>query len=133
MKSSAKFRGEPMRSRKAKSLPCVRVSCSRGTVLVPAWLVLTQSADRWDGSSERDALSEAVNPVRMMSAIFFNAELGAPWGFTTPPTQQVASILAPGTEALVPYHLVTAGKAIARVAGVADVPLKAGDIVILPH
>lgn len=80
-----------------------------------------------------DALSEALNSVRMTGAIFFNAEFTTPWGFTAPPAQETASLLAPGAEHLVIYHLVTEGKALAQVEGAADVPLAAGDIVIIPH
>lgn len=80
-----------------------------------------------------DALSEALNAVRMTGAIFFNAECTAPWGFAVPHLQQVAHVLAPGTERLVSYHLVTEGKAIVRFSGHEDVTIAAGDIVIVPH
>lgn len=80
-----------------------------------------------------DALSEALNTVRMTSAIFFNAEFTSPWGFAAPPAPQLASILAPGTECFVPYHLVTEGKAVARVAGATDMPVSDGEVVMFPH
>jgi Cupin len=80
-----------------------------------------------------DALSEALNAVRMTGAIFFTAEFTAPWGFAAPPAQKIAPVLAPGTERLVIYHLVTKGEALARIEGAADVWLGAGDIVIIPH
>ena len=56
-----------------------------------------------------DVLSEALNTVRMTGAIFYYAECTSPWGFAVPPLQQVAHVLAPGTERLVPYHLVAEG------------------------
>lgn len=80
-----------------------------------------------------DALSEALNSVRMTGAIFFDAICTAPWGFAVPAMEQVAHVLAPGTERLVGYHLVAEGKALVRLEGTADVPLTAGDIVIFPH
>jgi AraC-like DNA-binding protein len=80
-----------------------------------------------------DALSEALNSVRMTGAIFFNAVCTAPWGFAVPPLKRVAHVLAPGTERLVSYHLVTEGKALVRFEGEPDVTLVAGDIVIIPH
>lgn len=79
-----------------------------------------------------DALSEALNSVRMTSAIFFNAEFTAPWGFAAPPTEELAPKLSPGAERLVIYHLVTDGRAVASVEGAEDLLLKAGDIVIVP-
>lgn len=80
-----------------------------------------------------DALSEALNAVRMTGAIFYQAECTAPWGFVVPPLQQVAHVLAPGTERLVPYHLVTEGKAIVRFDNAPDISVAAGDVLIIPH
>jgi AraC-like DNA-binding protein len=80
-----------------------------------------------------DALSEALNSVRMTGAIFFDAVCTAPWGFAVPPMGKVAHVLAPGTERLVGYHLVAEGKALVEFEGSAAVPLVAGDIVISPH
>jgi AraC-like DNA-binding protein len=80
-----------------------------------------------------DALSEALKAVRMTGAIFFHAECSAPWGFAVPPVGQVAHILAPGTERLVGYHLITDGRASARFEDGHEVELVAGDLVIVPH
>jgi AraC-like DNA-binding protein len=80
-----------------------------------------------------DALSQALNAVRVTGAIFFNAEFTAPWGFAAPHADTIAHVLAPGTERLVLYHLVTEGEALVRMDGMADLPLAAGDIVVLPH
>jgi AraC-like DNA-binding protein len=80
-----------------------------------------------------DALSEALNSVRVTGAIFADAICTAPWGFAVPAMERVAHILAPGTEHLVGYHLVTEGKALVGLEGSADIPLTAGDIVIIPH
>jgi hypothetical protein len=80
-----------------------------------------------------DALSEAMSSVRMTGAIFFDALCTAPWGFAVPAMAQAAHLLAPGTERLVAYHLVTEGKALVAFEDAADVPVAAGDIVIIPH
>ena len=79
-----------------------------------------------------DALSEALNSVRMTGAIFYHAECSAPWGFRVPQLQSVAHVLAPGTERLVSYHLVTEGTAIVRFA-TSTVSVAAGDVLIIPH
>ena len=79
-----------------------------------------------------DALSEALRSMRITGALFFNAELSAPWGFASPHASTAQQLLAPGTEHLVLFHLVTEGRATARV-GRRQVELEAGDIVILPH
>jgi AraC-like DNA-binding protein len=80
-----------------------------------------------------DALSEALNSVRMTGAIFFDAVCTAPWGFAVPAMENVAHVLAPGTERIVGYHLVTEGKAIVEPEGSEGVQIAAGDVVINPH
>jgi AraC-like DNA-binding protein len=80
-----------------------------------------------------DALSAALNAVRMTGAIFFHAECTAPWGFAVPQMQHAAHVLAPGTERLVGYHLVTEGRGDVRFADGAHMPVAAGDVVIVPH
>ena len=80
-----------------------------------------------------DALSEALRSVRITGALFLSAEYRAPWGFASPASSVYAAKLAPGTEHLVSFHLVTEGEATARVAGHPDVPLRAGDVVVFPR
>jgi AraC-like DNA-binding protein len=80
-----------------------------------------------------DALSEALNSVRMTGAIFYHAVCTSPWGFAIPPLREYAHLLAPGTERLVSYHLMTEGYAIARFSDGQEVPVTAGDVLIVPH
>jgi AraC-like DNA-binding protein len=80
-----------------------------------------------------DALSEALRSVRMTGAIFLEAEFTAPWSFRSPMAQQAAPVVSPGTEQLIIYHLVTEGVAWVKMAGEPDLPIKAGEIVIIPH
>ncbi len=80
-----------------------------------------------------DALSESLSSVRMTGAIFLSAEFTAPWGFESPAAAQTASVLSPGTERLVIYHLVIDGSAVVRLPGEPDLPVEAGEIVIIPH
>jgi AraC-like DNA-binding protein len=80
-----------------------------------------------------DAFSQALSSVRMTGAIFVDAICTAPWGFSVPAMATVTHLLAPGTEHLVGYHLVTEGEALIGLPGVPDVPIAAGDIVIFPH
>lgn len=80
-----------------------------------------------------DALSEVLTAVRVTGAFFFNGEFSRPWRFATRNARSVARALAPGTDPLVVFHLVTQGSATAHVAGQEDVPLAAGDIVLFPH
>lgn len=80
-----------------------------------------------------DALSEALNSIRMTGAIFYRAECTSPWGFAIPPLRDYAHLLAPGTERVVSYHLMTEGNAVARFGDGQEVPMTAGDVLIVPH
>jgi AraC-like DNA-binding protein len=80
-----------------------------------------------------DALSEALGSVCMTGAIFYHAECTSPWAFAVPPLRQYAHVLAPGTERLVSYHLMTEGSAIVRFGDAQEVPVTAGDVLIFPH
>ncbi len=80
-----------------------------------------------------DALSEALSTVRMTSAVFFNVQCTAPWGFAVPPLREFAHVLAPATQSLVGFCLVNEGRACFRFEGVGDVPVSGGDILIKPH
>jgi AraC-like DNA-binding protein len=79
-----------------------------------------------------DALSEALRGVRITGAVFVHGEFTAPWGTSSPPSSTVAPQLAPGTEHLIFFHLVTEGRATARVEK-EELALEAGDIVVIPH
>jgi AraC-like DNA-binding protein len=50
-----------------------------------------------------------------------------------PPMAKVTHLLAPGTEHLVGYHLVTEGEALIGLPESPDIRITAGDIVIFPH
>ena len=83
-----------------------------------------------------DALSAALSSVRMTGAIFADLICTAPWGFAVPAIgtlERIVHQLAPGTERVIGYHLVTTGEASVRFAGSAEIALTAGDIVILRH
>jgi AraC-like DNA-binding protein len=68
-----------------------------------------------------DALSEALRGVRITGTLFLNGELSAPWGVSTP-----------RVENLVIFHVVTEGRATARLPGGEAVMLEAGTIVVFP-
>ena len=80
-----------------------------------------------------DALSEALRAVRVTSAFFFSGEFTAPWRFATPAQDKLAPRLAPESEHLVLFHLVTDGVASARTRGHDNLSLAPGDVVIFPH
>jgi AraC-like DNA-binding protein len=80
-----------------------------------------------------DAFSEILGGVALKGALFFSAEFSAPWGFSSPPSRDLAPLLAPGALHLVIYHLVVDGSALVRLEDGSALPLEAGDVIVLPH
>lgn len=69
----------------------------------------------------------------MTGAIFFRAEFTSPWALELPALQDYAHLLAPGTERLVSYHLMTEGDAVARFGDGREVFISEGDVLVIPH
>jgi AraC-like DNA-binding protein len=80
-----------------------------------------------------DVLSEVLRVVKLEGALFFNAEFSAPWCIRSSGSAGMESFVSPAPRHLVMYHLLTEGKAYARLPNGKRVELSAGDIVILPH
>lgn len=79
-----------------------------------------------------DVLSEVLRAVHLEGALYFNGEFSAPWCVDTR-SVDLAPYLTPMPAHVIIYHLVTEGKAYARLPGQPRVDLAAGDIVIFPH
>ncbi|WP_455377126.1 cupin domain-containing protein [Petrachloros mirabilis] len=81
-----------------------------------------------------DVLSEVLKTVKLDGAVFFHGEYSAPWCAREPDAGTMASYLSAGPKHVIIFHLLTEGRAYARVEqdGRA-VPLVAGDIVTFPH
>ncbi|TKB94462.1 MAG: AraC family transcriptional regulator [Nitrospira sp.] len=81
-----------------------------------------------------DVLSEVLKAVKLDGAVFFNGEFSAPWCAREPDSCTMASYLSARTAHVIIFHLIIDGRAYARVEQDGSaVPLKAGDIVIIPH
>jgi|SRR5215831_5059306 len=80
-----------------------------------------------------DVLSEVLKVVKLQGAMFYNGEFCAPWSFRSPASCNVAPFVAAGAEHVIIYHLLTEGRAFARVEDGQRVALDAGDVVIFPH
>ena len=80
-----------------------------------------------------DVLSEVLKVVKLQGAMYYNGEFSSPWSVCSPPSRAVASCLAPGAGHLIIYHLLTEGRASARLLDGERISLEAGDIVIFPH
>ena len=80
-----------------------------------------------------DVLSEVLRTIRLDSALFFNAELTAPWCVLEPRSEEMIAALSPRSGHLVLYHYVLEGRAYAQIPGGAKIDLTKGDIVMIPH
>ena len=97
---------------------------------------LLRSPERFAGSPARgymDVLSEVLKVVKLQGAMFYNGEFSSPWSFCSPPSHTVAPYVAPGAGHVIIYHLLTEGRASARLVDGERIILDAGDIVIFPH
>jgi cupin len=80
-----------------------------------------------------DVLSEVLKVVKLQGALFYNGEFSSPWSFCSPHSRTVAPYVAPGARHVIIYHLLTEGRASARLVDGQRIILEAGDIVIFPH
>ncbi len=80
-----------------------------------------------------DALSDVLRAVRLSSAIYFDVRASGPWAAETPEGKQIVRAMFPGSEHLICYHVITSGSCWAVIPGESDIPLAAGDVLLLPH
>src|SRR6516162_2424820 len=85
------------------------------------------------GGGRMDVLSEVLKVVKLQGALFYNGEFSCPWSFSSPPSLSVAPYVAPAAGHVIIYHLLTEGRASARLVNGERIILEAGDIVIFPH
>ena len=80
-----------------------------------------------------DALSDVLRAVRLTGAFFFDVQANAPWCAETPLGTTVVDAMFPGSDHLIPYHLLIEGSCWATLDGEEPIKLSAGDIIVLPH
>jgi AraC-like DNA-binding protein len=77
-----------------------------------------------------DVLSEVLRVVRLSGAIHICAEFTRPWAILTSPPEMLASRLLLGAEAIIPFHIATAGGGWLSLGKVAPIAIEAGDVVV---
>lgn len=80
-----------------------------------------------------DPLSDVLRVIRLSGGVFLRLQLGAPFGFTTLESEQLRRRLAPTSEQLIPFHLVTRGSVWLRAQGSPPVLLERDDLSVLPR
>lgn len=77
-------------------------------------------------------LADVLSRIRLAGAIFMRGEYSEPWAFETPTSPQLVKMLAKGSERLIPFHVVRAGRAWVDGDDLHR-ELQVGDLAILPH
>jgi hypothetical protein len=80
-----------------------------------------------------DVLSDVLRTVRLTGALFFPMEVSSPWIDAVPRASDFASILLPGAQHVVSYHIIRKGQCWAAVGEERPVRLQAGDVFVVPH
>lgn len=80
-----------------------------------------------------DALSEVLRVIQIESAFFYHGEFTAPFSVRSPHSSKLAPYVDRADGHVIVYHLLTQGRALARLEDNTRLPLEAGDIVIFPH
>src|SRR5580700_9050266 len=117
----------------AHTCPRVRLSCLWRACRMMA---LPQRLEEFAGSptgGQMDVLSEVLKVVKLQGAMFYNGEFSSPWSFCSPHSRTIAPYVAPAARHVIVYHLLTEGRASARLVDGERIILEAGDIVIFPH
>ena len=78
-------------------------------------------------------MSDVLSSVRLHGAIFYYVSFCEEWAAETPPSNQLAEALMPGTEHVLAYHLVAKGSGWAATDGEHPVRLNSGDIIMFPR
>jgi AraC-like DNA-binding protein len=80
-----------------------------------------------------DVLSEVLKVVTLQGAMFYHGEFSSPWSFLSPASCNYAPLIGTRGGHVIIYHLVTEGRAVAKLEDGERVRLEAGDLVVFPH
>jgi AraC-like DNA-binding protein len=79
-----------------------------------------------------DALSNVLSAVRLTGAVFLDMELREQWSYLSASPREVADLLMPEADHVIPYHLITAGSCYAKLPDGEPLKLVAGDVILFP-
>lgn len=80
-----------------------------------------------------DPLSDALNSVRLGGGLFLDANFTAPWCVASYFAPDLCRQFLPDLDHVIGYHVVTHGSLLINVEGEAEIPVYAGEIVLLPR
>jgi AraC-like DNA-binding protein len=80
-----------------------------------------------------DPLSDVLRTVKLTGALFFLVDASFPWGVEVPHADAFSSIILPGAQHIVSYHIILKGSGWVEIPNVAATWFEAGDVLVLPH
>lgn len=78
-------------------------------------------------------LSTALDHLRLDGAIFLRGEYTEAWAYESPTGEMMASLLRPGRERLLYFHIIASGRCWVAVGGGEQHWAERGDVIVLPY
>jgi AraC-like DNA-binding protein len=85
------------------------------------------------GKPKRDVLSDVLRAVRLTGAVYFDFDLSSPWVAEAPPSRDIASVVMPGAQHVIEYHVLVRGSAWGHALGEDPIRMNAGDAIVFPQ
>jgi AraC-like DNA-binding protein len=82
---------------------------------------------------QTDVLSDVLRAVRLTGAVYFDFEVSSPWVAEAPASSEIASVVMPGAQRVIEYHLIARGACWGHVVGAPPIRLNEGDLVVFPQ
>jgi len=96
--------------------------------------VLPETPVRQPGApGAADVLSDVLRVIHLSGAVFFHADVSAPWAARTVSAAELGRILLPHARQLLLFHLIEHGRCWIALDGASPLELGSGDIVVLPY
>ena len=80
-----------------------------------------------------DVLSDVLSAVRLTGAVYFDFELSSPWVAETPPSREIATMVMPGAQRVIEYHVMARGTCWGHAVGQPPMLLREGDLIVFPQ
>lgn len=80
-----------------------------------------------------DVLSDVLAAIRLSGAVYFDFDLSVPWVAEAPQASEIASVVMPGAQRVIEYHLIASGSAWGGIVGQSPVRLQSGDLLLFPQ
>ena len=80
-----------------------------------------------------DVLSDVLRVVRLSGAVFFTADFSSPWAIESPSHEALASVMMPGADNIVLFHILVEGACEVLCDGHPTLSMESGDVVVFPR